>query len=181
MAPSEDASDLPLSKIGSVPVSRRSPEERKQEVDAVLKWLRNGKKPKDDVTGDFEKIDQLLPRQPGQKPSSRARDIEGALDWMRNNGVKADETKLPFDMEKLAPALLDQRSSEERQRDLLSVLSWLRNGMDDENDPTGNFAKIEEFLPTQEGQSLRDRAVEIEEALDWICLLYTSPSPRDRG
>ena len=43
----------------------------------------HGKKPSDDVTGDFKKIDQLLPKKKKQTPEDRAKEVEGAMDWLR--------------------------------------------------------------------------------------------------
>ena len=62
-------------KIGSVPVSRRTPEERSQDLDNALSWIRNGRPESDDPTGEFKKIDQLLPPKKNQPSEDRARDI----------------------------------------------------------------------------------------------------------
>jgi hypothetical protein len=35
-----------------------------------------------DPTGEFRKLDSLLPQKRGQTPADWARDIEGALDWI---------------------------------------------------------------------------------------------------
>ena len=70
-------------------MSQFSSEER------ITTWLRNGKDVDGDRTGDFKKVDQLLPQKRGEKPEDRARDIEGALDWMRNNNVTPEEAASP--------------------------------------------------------------------------------------
>jgi len=75
-------------KLGSVPLSRRSPEERQSELNDVLTWLRNKKPDSMDPSGQFKKIDQMLPRKKNQRTKDRANDIESALDWCRNNGVR---------------------------------------------------------------------------------------------
>ena len=53
----------------------------------MLNWLRKGKGSKVDTTGDFAKVEQLLPKKKGQKPEDRAKDIESVLDWMRNKDL----------------------------------------------------------------------------------------------
>jgi hypothetical protein len=56
---------------------------------ATLDWLRNKGKDDDktDPTGEFRKLDQLMPQKRDQTPESRSRDIEGALDWMNSEGT----------------------------------------------------------------------------------------------
>ena len=68
----------PIEKLGSIPVSRRTPEDREKDIDDIVRWLRNGKDDSDDPTVEFEKIDQMVSSKPGQKPKDRARDIESA-------------------------------------------------------------------------------------------------------
>jgi hypothetical protein len=59
----DDEEDVPpFDKLNSIPITRRTPEDRKKDVDDALTWIRNGKDDSDDPTGDFEKIDQLLPK-----------------------------------------------------------------------------------------------------------------------
>ena len=48
---------------------------------------RSKKDDSNDPTGEFKKVDQLLPKKRGQTPEDRARDVEAVLDWMRNKGV----------------------------------------------------------------------------------------------
>jgi len=71
----------PFDIIGSVPVTRRSPEERAGHLKNVLNWLRNkGKKDEElDPTGEFRKIDASIPTKRGQSNEDRAREIEGAM------------------------------------------------------------------------------------------------------
>ena len=45
-----------------MPVSRRTPEQRKNDIADVLNWLRSSKPDKYDSTGNFTKADQ------GQRP-----------------------------------------------------------------------------------------------------------------
>ena len=86
--PDEDFLPPKFEKLNSVPTSKRTPEQRVKDVDDVMNWMRNGKPEKEDPTGDFERIDQLLPQRKNHTPEDRTRDIEGALDWCRNKGVK---------------------------------------------------------------------------------------------
>ena len=52
--------------------------------------MRIGKDGSDDPTGDFDKIDQVLPMKRGQTLDYLAKDIEGDLDWIRNKGDAPD-------------------------------------------------------------------------------------------
>jgi hypothetical protein len=77
-----------FNKLGSVPVSRRSPEDCSKDVDDTLTWLPKGKAGFEDPTEDFKKIDHLLPNKRNQVPQDRACEIEGVLDWLCNTGFK---------------------------------------------------------------------------------------------
>ena len=57
----------------------------------MLNWLRKGKDSKVDTTGDFAKVEQLLPKKKGQKPEDRAKDIESVLDWMQNKNLSSGD------------------------------------------------------------------------------------------
>merc|ERR1711904_736667 len=82
--PSED--DKKFDKLPSVPVARRSPEDRQKDVDDITDWIRKGRPSDDDsLTNEFATIDQMLPIKKKQKPDDRAKDIEGILNWMRFN------------------------------------------------------------------------------------------------
>ena len=147
-----------LSPIASVPVSRRSPEDREKDIDAILTWMRSKKDDSNDPTGAFKKIDQLLPKKRGQSPEDRARDIEAALDWMRNTGVEPiEDSSLPA-LSKVGSLPISRRSPEERSRDVDSVMTWMRNGKSDSDDPTGEFKKINQMLPAKGSQGPEDRA-----------------------
>jgi hypothetical protein len=72
--------DMPsFKKASGIPMCKRTPDERIRELKNALQWVRNGRKPTDDTTGNFRKIDQVLPRRIGQSPETRARDIEAAM------------------------------------------------------------------------------------------------------
>jgi hypothetical protein len=77
-----------FSNIGSIPVSRPTPEERQSDLDNALSWIRQGKPDDHDMSEKFKKIDALLPTKKFQSPEERAKALEGALDGMRNHGVK---------------------------------------------------------------------------------------------
>jgi hypothetical protein len=74
-------------------------EQRAKDLDDALNWMRN--KGKDDdanyPTGDFHKVDNLLPKKRGQPPEDRGREIEGALAWMRNNSSRHAEWEMERD------------------------------------------------------------------------------------
>ena len=133
-------------------MSRRSPEERKKDVDNVLNWLRNGQHYSMDPTGEFKKIDQMLPQKRKQSPKDRARDIEGALDWMRNNGVSPFDDDVTKKFEKLSSVPISRRTPEAREKDVEKIMNWLRNGKLDSEDPTGDFKKIDQLLPKKKKQ-----------------------------
>jgi hypothetical protein len=61
--PSTEEGIVPFNKLASFPISRRSPEERLADVDEIKVWIRNGRSPSDDPTGDLKKIDQSLSAQ----------------------------------------------------------------------------------------------------------------------
>ena len=76
--------DVPMSekldKIESVPIFRGTPDQCMDDVDDIVTWLQNGKDDSDDPTGQFKKIDQMLPKpKRGQKAEDRAREIEGVV------------------------------------------------------------------------------------------------------
>jgi hypothetical protein len=64
MGVTPDEEELPpgFDPADSVPLTRRSPEEHTEDLDDVLTWMRSGKGDIDDPTGDFKRIDQILPR-----------------------------------------------------------------------------------------------------------------------
>jgi hypothetical protein len=123
-------------KLPSIPVSRRSPEKRKADDDDVITWLRNGMSDSEDPTGEFKKIDQMLPKKKGESPQDRARDIESGLDWCRNKGVLACLQQDRF-YSRFSP------QSEDRQKDVDNAINWLRNDKSDSDDPTDEFKNID--------------------------------------
>ena len=94
-SPADDTKIPRQSCVGSIPVSCRSSKERSKDVKKIVTWLRNGKKPLDDDTGEFKRVDLMLPPKRRQSASGRARDIESALDWMRNKGVSPLDEDAP--------------------------------------------------------------------------------------
>jgi hypothetical protein len=83
-----DDEEVPaFNKLASIPVARRSPEDRVMDLEDVMTWMRNGKNPDDDPTGEFKKLDQMLPMKKKQPKEQRGRDIEAALDWVRSKSA----------------------------------------------------------------------------------------------
>merc|ERR1712196_385485 len=113
--PSDD--DKAFDKLPSVPVSRRSPEDRQKDVDDITDWIRKAR-PSDDgsPTNEFATIDQMLPPKKKQSPDERAKDIEGVLNWMRSNvpSVPFDEG---IDSLRTPSVPVKRRSPEDRQKD----------------------------------------------------------------
>merc|ERR1712146_391164 len=152
----EDNETPPFEQLASVPVTRRSPVEREKDTDDILTWIRQGKDVADDTTGDFEVIDNLLPKKPLQRPEERAREIEGALDWMRSNNfnLSTDEPSNVPPMAQHPQLSLNPRSPEDRLRDLDRTLNWIRKGKPekDEQGPTDEMKLIDQLLPKKENQ-----------------------------
>ena len=167
--PSDEPNVPGFEKMPSIPVSKRSPEDRKQDTDDILNWLRKGKPSELDTPNDeFAKIDQLLPQKKGQSPKDRAKEIESALDWIRQHNVSPDDESFPDNFRKLDSMPFSKRSPEERLKETDAILSWIRSGKPEAiNGPTQLFQKFDQLLPQKKGQSPQDRAKDIESALDW--------------
>ena len=67
----EDALEQ-FSKLPSVHVSHRTPKQRGKDLEYSLNWLRNKGKDDDvnDATGEFRKLDSVLPKKRGQTPDT---------------------------------------------------------------------------------------------------------------
>merc|ERR1711933_25676 len=107
--------------LSHLPVDRRPPKERQSDVDDITDWIRSGKPSEpDSSTGEFERIDQMLPQKKNQKPEDRAKDIEGVLNWMRNNNVSpiAPYENTPGSFEVLSHIPMNKRPPKERQSDV---------------------------------------------------------------
>ena len=78
-----------FNKVPSVPISRRTPEQRAKDLENTLNWLRNKGKDDDvnDPTGDFRKLDSMMPKQRVGAPDDRAYEINGPLDRLPVDGV----------------------------------------------------------------------------------------------
>lgn len=162
----DDEGDVPFwTTTDSLPVSRRSPEARSDDLESIMSWLRNGCPDSEDPSGDFKRVDEMLPKSKGKSPVDRAREIEGVLDWMRNTGVRPspDGVIIPFD--NLASLPISRRSPEERLTDRDHIATWIRNGRSDSDDPGGEFMKIDQLLASKPGQSALERAQDLEGAL----------------
>ena len=49
----------PIERLGSIPVSRRTPVDSKKDIDDIVRWLLNVKDASDDPTVEFEKISNV--------------------------------------------------------------------------------------------------------------------------
>jgi hypothetical protein len=72
-------------------VATQSPERREKDLHNALNWIRHKMDSMYDPTGEFKRLDSLLPRKRDQSLEDRARELEGTLDWMRQKGLP------PFD------------------------------------------------------------------------------------
>jgi len=173
-----DDEDVPgFTTRGSIPVSRRSPEDREQMLDDILTWIRSGKSDSNDPTLTFQKIDQLVPSTAGQSPEDRARALEGAIDWMRNMGFEPED-EVPV-LNKNGSVPVSRRSPEERNSEIQLITNWLRNGSPSSEDPNGNFKRVDQMLPKKKRQSPEDRARQIEGVLDWMHNAGVKPAIED--
>merc|ERR1712106_326118 len=146
------------------------------DVDAVMNWLRNPEDESLDPSGDFTRVDQMIPKKKGQKPKDRARDIESALDWMRNHDVSPDDEEFVDEFEKLGSIPMTRRTPEERSQEEDDIMNWLRSGKSESDDPTGDFTRVDQMLPKKKSQKKKDRARDIEGALDWMRSNGVSPA-----
>merc|ERR1712032_1340644 len=165
---------LGLDKLPSILIKRRSPEDRKKDVDDITDWIRQGRPSNmDSPTNEFMTIDQMLPTKKNQNPDVRAKDVESVLNWMRTNNIPSvpgyDETEMPLGMEKLPSIPVKRRSPEDRQKDVDDITDWIRQGRPSEIDsPTNEFKTIDQILPTKKNQSPDDRAKDVEGVLNWM-------------
>jgi hypothetical protein len=85
-----------------------------------------------DPTGEFKKIDRVLPKKKGEKGKDRTKDVESALYWRRNKKVK--------------PSYVDEDSSAFNKiaREIEDALDWMRNDgvSPDDADLLPDFSKI---------------------------------------
>jgi hypothetical protein len=168
-----DESIPQFDKVGSAAIGRRSSGSSSPNVVRnILNWLRNSSNDDSlDPSGVFQKLQSSLPVKKGQPLEERAQALANALEWMRQRGLTpTDETYDSKLMDVSTMTEIPKRSPEQRSRDLSDALNFLRNkGETDENvDSTGDFSKLNGFLPMKRDQTLEDRAKAIEGALDWI-------------
>jgi len=157
-------------KAGQAPFSRRTPEQRARDLADTMNWIRNkGKDDKtSDPTGDFRKLDVVLPRSAGQSPEDRSRQIESCLDWIRNSEPTMGRDDNQPSPQTIGSLPIARRTPEQRIGDLENALNFLRSkGTKDEKmfDPTGEFKKLDKLLPKKKGGTIEDRARDIETAL----------------
>ena len=129
--------------------------------------MRNGRRPTDDPTGDFAKIDQLLPKKPNQTDRSRANAIEQSINWLRNKEINPafDDGDEPF-KKMVGEVPVSTKSPDERLKDVEAVETWLRNPATAVDDETRDFSVVNQLLPNV-AKSPTDRAREIESVIDW--------------
>lgn len=169
-----DDADIGSGKVPSSSMNLRSPEVRGKDLESVMQWMRKGKgkgqkkEEKYDPTGEFRKLDAILPKKKSQTPEQRANEIESHLDWLRNGG--ADNLPEPASFDKINMATVGRRTPEEQAQDYSNALNWLRNkeSGSDYLDPNGEFRKLDSLLPVKKNQSPEDRARELSTALDWL-------------
>jgi hypothetical protein len=129
--------------VASVGVTTRSAEQRTSDLDDALNWLRHKGEDdgKYDPTGEFCKLDGMLPVRRKQSKEERAREIRGALDWLRSMNVGCSGPELVPGFGKVPPMKMSKRSPEERTRDLRSAFNWIRKGKGKSKkyDPSGEF------------------------------------------
>jgi hypothetical protein len=128
-----------INKLGSIPVSRISPEDRRREVSNVLNWKRAGKPADMDTPdGQYNMLDTLLPVERNQILEQRAREIESIINWCRNHAVRIPEDgSLPgFNAIKSFP--VSRRSPEDRKKDVEDILNWIRSRLAVARLPMGN-------------------------------------------
>ena len=157
-------------KVGLAPFSRRTPEQRARDLADTMNWIRNkGKDDKtSDPTGDFRKLDAILPRSAGQSPEDRSRQIESCLDWIRNSEPNMGRNDSYPPQAAIGSLPIAKRTPEQRMADLDNALNFLRaKGTKDEkmHDPTGEFKRLDKLLPRKKRGTIEDRARDIETAL----------------
>ena len=116
---------LPLMGIPFASVATQSPERRGKDLHNALNWIRHKSDPMYDPTGEFKRLDSLLPRKRDQSLEDRARELE------------------------------EPRSPEDRRKDVEECLYLLRAGKLDDHDMADEFKKIVSLLPTKKCQKLR--------------------------
>jgi hypothetical protein len=86
-----------------------------------------------DPTGEFKKIDQVLPKKKGEKGKDRVKDIESALDWCRIKEVK------PSGVDEDSPAF------NKIAREIEGALDWIRTDRvsPEDADVLPDFSQIE--------------------------------------
>eukprot|EP00537_Pseudo-nitzschia_pungens_P018785 CAMPEP_0172408076 /NCGR_PEP_ID=MMETSP1061-20121228/75664_1 /TAXON_ID=37318 /ORGANISM="Pseudo-nitzschia pungens, Strain cf. pungens" /LENGTH=1396 /DNA_ID=CAMNT_0013144193 /DNA_START=15 /DNA_END=4201 /DNA_ORIENTATION=- len=169
--PSDSGGSNNLPICSSVPITRRSPEDRINERNNIIKWIRQGRDDVDDPTGDFEFFENLLPNRPLLKPFERSSEIETAIDWARqNNNILPEHFSThPWTKERNA-MYVKPRSPAERLKDLDRILKWIRKGRPniDNHEPTKEMILVDQLLPKETKQAPDDRAEEIEGVLHWM-------------
>ena len=165
----DDEKPTKFDKLPSIPVNKRSPEDRQKDVDDITEWIREGRPSNPDTpTNEFAAIDQMLPPKTDQSPEDRASDVEGVLNWMRSNGVPVADNVTPLQFTLHPFVNMSKRSPEDRKNDIDNISTWIRNGKNDVDDtPDGDFRKCDQIFPLPKQESPEERARDIEGFLDW--------------
>jgi hypothetical protein len=71
-----------------VPVNATTPQQRESDLENVLNWIRSGKSDAADPTGEFKRLDSMLPNKRRQKPRELTHEIdESLMNWGSKGGV----------------------------------------------------------------------------------------------
>eukprot|EP00526_Cylindrotheca_closterium_P004198 CAMPEP_0113635072 /NCGR_PEP_ID=MMETSP0017_2-20120614/18273_1 /TAXON_ID=2856 /ORGANISM="Cylindrotheca closterium" /LENGTH=2343 /DNA_ID=CAMNT_0000545819 /DNA_START=71 /DNA_END=7102 /DNA_ORIENTATION=- /assembly_acc=CAM_ASM_000147 len=152
-------------------VSLISNEEQKiEDVDTQQSWMRNSFQNGCDV------VDERLFGAQGVKPMSFEEmgisQMDNAVDWSRTNQNVDSATKATT--KPITTTIPCDRTPKQRSRDVEKILQWMRKGKgkgqkkEDKYDPTGEYRKLESMLQIKIGETLEERCLEIERALDWV-------------
>ena len=147
-------------------ISMLSPEQRSQTLDAILNWLRTTgdevAKKSLDPSGDFTKLDSILPKRGGQTLEDRANSIQEALEWIREQGRIDSDDNVQIGSNNVPLTFIAKSTPEQRLKDLDCSLNWIRKGKNKKYDPTGDFRKLDKLLPKKRSQTPEERGREIE-------------------
>ena len=141
----------------------------------MLDWLQNKEDGLDDSmfdpTGKFRRIDAVVSRKRKQSVEDRAKKLMKALDWMRNDGLHPEEETTEFLLfDKHGKISVMPRSEQPQSKDMEDDLNFWRNkgtGNADLYDPQGILEKLDSTLPQEYGQTVNDRAKEVEKVPNW--------------
>ena len=161
----DDETDPSLSKVSTGVVAKRSPEQRAHDVSNALNWLcRKGKSNanKHDPTGEFKKLDSLIPSKSGQSPMERARELEGALDWCRNDNVSPCDDDFSHNFNKIGAVKTGPEILKEVLTGSVSKVKEISRKR-----PFHNLIKFP-LLGSQRERSPEERVKDLSNAINWL-------------